>query len=58
MAPQPKPARSTTTLTRIEQRSLRGLRARYQQDHDLFSDREIAQLRFLRWLYENGWVVL
>ena len=44
----------TTTLTPAERHTLRVLRARYQQDRDLFSERERAHLRFLRWLYETG----
>lgn len=28
------------------------LRTRYQQDHDLFSGRELSHLRFMRWLRE------
>ena len=36
---------------------LRILRARYQQDHDLFSQQELARLRFLRWLYQTGRLV-
>jgi hypothetical protein len=30
------------------------LRERYQQGRDLFSDREMARLRFVRWLYRAG----
>ena len=32
----------------------RALRERYQQDRDLFSARERARLRFVRWLYRTG----
>lgn len=34
--------------------ALRTLRARYAQDHDLFSQVELARLRFVRWLYRMG----
>jgi hypothetical protein len=44
----------TTPLTRAEWHTLRVLRARYQQDRDLLSERERAYVRFLRWLYETG----
>ena len=46
-----------TTLTRREQRALRALRARYQQHQDLFSQRELAHLQFLRWLFQTGRLV-
>ena len=48
------PPAPTTTFTRAEWRALRVLRARYQQDRDLLSERERTHLRFLRWLYETG----
>ena len=41
-------------FTHAEQHALRTLRARFQQDHDLFSSPELARLRFLRWLYQTG----
>jgi hypothetical protein len=44
----------TTLLSRAEWHALRVLRARYQQDRDLLSERERAHVRFLRWLYETG----
>jgi hypothetical protein len=37
-----------------ERHALHTLRERYQHDHDFFSARELARLRFLRWLYETG----
>ncbi|HEY8284681.1 MAG TPA: hypothetical protein VIJ28_09885 [Chloroflexota bacterium] len=37
-----------------ELRTLRDLRARYQQDRDLFTPREAARLRFIRWLVRSG----
>jgi hypothetical protein len=47
-------ATTTTTFTPLEQEVLQALRARYHQDHDLFSDSELEQLRFVRWLYQTG----
>ena len=44
----------TPPFTGVEQRALRALRACYQQDRDLFGSRELAHLRFLRWLYQTG----
>jgi hypothetical protein len=43
-----------STFSPAEKRVLRALRTRYQQDGDLFSQRERAQLLFLRWLYQTG----
>jgi hypothetical protein len=43
-----------STFSPAEKRALRALRTRYQQDADLFSQRERAQLLFLRWLYQSG----
>lgn len=37
-----------------QHQALRTLRARYAQDHDLFSHAELARLRFVRWLYRTG----
>lgn len=42
------------TFTRLERRTLRALRARYRLDTDMFSERELMHLRFLRWLYQTG----
>jgi hypothetical protein len=42
------------TFTLAERRALRNLRTRYQQDSDLWSNRERAHLHFLRWLYRTG----
>ncbi|MBV9282069.1 MAG: hypothetical protein JOZ41_18475 [Chloroflexi bacterium] len=33
--------------------TLQSLRARYQSAHPLFTDRELARLRFLRWLVQS-----
>ena len=43
-----------TLFTPSEWQALDTLCQRYRQDHDLFSDRERARLRFLRWLYRSG----
>ena len=40
-----------------EWRTLCALRMRYRQDRDLFNDRELAHLRFLRWLSQTGRLV-
>jgi hypothetical protein len=40
----------TAELTRTWQ----ALRNRYQEDQDLFTARELAHLRFLRWLVRTG----
>jgi hypothetical protein len=42
------------TFTRREWCALRALRERYEKDRDLFSARERARLRFVRWLYRTG----
>ncbi|HEX8918332.1 MAG TPA: hypothetical protein VF898_07505 [Chloroflexota bacterium] len=46
------------TFTDQETRALEALRTRFQQDHDLLSERERAHLRFLRWLVDSGRVAL
>jgi hypothetical protein len=52
------PARPQATLfTPAQWQALDTLRQRYAQDHDPFSDRERARLRFLRWLYQTGRLV-
>ena len=52
-------ATETTTGTQTERtaeelRSLRALRRRYRGDRDLFSEAELARLRFIRWLVKSG----
>ena len=47
----------TAAFNVAEAQALHALRARYQQDRDLFSERERAHLHFLRWLYQTGRVV-
>jgi hypothetical protein len=34
--------------------ALEKLRTRYQQDADVWTERELAQLRFLQWLVQTG----
>ena len=43
-----------TTFTAEEARTIETLRLRCQADHDLFSQRELAHLRFLRWRIASG----
>jgi hypothetical protein len=45
------------TFTPAQWQTLHALRARYEQDRDLLSERERACLRFLRWLYQTGRLV-
>ncbi|GAC1335839.1 MAG: hypothetical protein NVS2B16_17570 [Chloroflexota bacterium] len=47
-------AGTTDTFSSTEMQSLHNLRNRYQQDLDLFTDRERAYLGFVRWQYETG----
>ncbi len=52
--------RSTTapTLWSVDEWSvLRALRTRYRQVGDLLTERELAHLRFWRWLYRTGRIV-
>ena len=42
------------TFTPAERRVLFALRARYLANPDVWTDRELAHLRFLRWLYQTG----
>jgi hypothetical protein len=45
------------TFTDTEQGALRRLRLRYQESRDLFNDRELARLRFVRWLHATGQLI-
>jgi hypothetical protein len=46
---------ATHTATTLEwPAALYTLRARYGESRDLFSPREMAHLRFLRWLIQSG----
>jgi hypothetical protein len=53
IAPMP-PTVPTSLFTPDELRMLCPLRARYEQDRDFFSPKELGRLRFLRWLYTTG----
>jgi hypothetical protein len=44
----------STPFTSVEAQALRALRDRFQRSRDQFAGRELARLRFLRWLYETG----
>ena len=44
-------------LTATEWRALCALRAQFRQDRDLFSEGELARLRFVRWLFQTGRLV-
>lgn len=44
----------TTTFTAPERRALPTLHTRCLQGWDVFSNKELKQLRFLRWLYRTG----
>ena len=50
--PVPPPA-----FTPAQWQALHALHTRYQQDCDLFSNRELTRLRFVRWLYQTGRLV-
>jgi hypothetical protein len=41
-------------FTRVERTSLRDLRNRYRIARDILGAREMARLRFVRWLYHEG----
>ena len=53
----PIPA-STPAFTNAGWKALHALRDRYRQDRDLLSERERGRLRFVRWLYQTGRLVL
>jgi hypothetical protein len=44
----------TSMFTAAQRQALYALRDRYLQERDLFSTRELARLRFLRWLHDRG----
>jgi hypothetical protein len=47
---------SHTRFSEAELDTLQSLRTRYQAGQHLFTERELAQLRFLRWLVQSpGW---
>jgi hypothetical protein len=51
---QPSATDAIRGFTRDEQEALYTLRECYRQSRDLFSAHELARLRFIRWLYEEG----
>lgn len=53
-APEPSDISALATLTCQEWVALLSLRRRYRLGQDLWSDHELAHLRFLRWLHETG----
>ena len=48
------PTAPSSVFTLAEWQALRVLRRRYRPERDLFSDSELACLRFVRWLYQRG----
>jgi hypothetical protein len=52
--PSPSDITRPPALTPGEWPAVYALRLRYQQGGDVFSERELARLRFLRWLYRSG----
>jgi hypothetical protein len=57
MTPQTPTTLPTPVFTPAQQRALHLLQRRYQEDRDFFTRRELARLRFLRWLYQQGRLV-
>ena len=53
MTTQTQAAPTPITFTAAERRALRTLRARYREERDLFSNEELARLRFVRWLVQS-----
>lgn len=53
MTPEMQTSNTAHSLTPAERQSLTALRTRFQNDPDLFSDKERAHLLFLRWLYQS-----
>ena len=48
---------ASADFTRDEWERVLQLHLRYQQDHDLLSERDVERLRFLRWLAVTGRLV-
>lgn len=53
MKPENRSMNPEPDFTETQSALLGALRARYQQDHDLFTGRELSHLRFMRWLQET-----
>ena len=51
---QTPPPDSSDLYTESEWEALLALRRCYQLYHDFLSTRELARLRFVRWLYQTG----
>lgn len=49
----PQPA-APQPFTADQLQALTTLRVSYERQPDLFSERELARLHFVRWLYESG----
>jgi hypothetical protein len=50
-----KPASGSRLMFTVREReAFIALRIRYQQSHDLLDERELAHLRFIRWLCQTG----
>ena len=45
---------AASEFTDTERLALWQLRSRYRTSGDLFGQRELARLRFVRWLYQTG----
>ncbi len=57
-APTTSPlAHPASPFTQTLRQALQALQRQYRLDRDLFTSRELAQLRFLRWLYTTGRLV-
>ncbi len=54
MEAQSRVTTQADTFTEAESQALWKLRARYRQEHGRWSAHELAQLRFLRWLYRTN----
>lgn len=52
--PHQTPLAPVPAFTDTERRPLEALRERYRQSGDRFDARELAHLRFLRWLCQTG----
>jgi hypothetical protein len=50
----PRGATTEEAVSAVQTRAWQALRNRYREDQDLFTARELAHLRFLRWLVRTG----
>ncbi len=51
---QPRRAPTEEAVTAEQTRAWQALRIRYRENQDLFTSRELAHLRFVRWLVRTG----